>query len=372
MEHTTYRPTWIEIDLKAITYNIHQLLNILPKNTKIMAVVKADGYGHGMIQVARTAIESGAEALAVALLEEAIELRKANIKVPILVLGWVSPVYVKLAADYEITLTVFQHEWLKELSTHTLTNPLKIHLKFDTGMGRIGVRTHEELTRILTELQTMEKVALEGIYTHFATADEEDLSYYKKQEQTFQQFLQSFHKLWKKDVIVHTGNSAASLRFPKKMHHYVRTGISMYGLYPSTIVKEEEPLQLKQSFSLHSRLIHVKKIKKGEHLSYGIEYEAKDDEWIGTVPIGYGDGWLRRLQGFSVLIGGKRHPIVGRICMDQLMVRLDQPYPVGEKVTLIGKQGEERIEMDEVADYLQTINYEIPCIINRRIPRRYV
>src|SRR5699024_2136096 len=144
------------------------------------------------------------------------------------------------------------------------------------------------------------------------------------------------------------------------------------GLYPSTAVRNEGIIQLKRAFSLHSRLIHVKKINKGEFISYGIEHQAKEDEWIGTVPIGYGDGWVRKLQGASVLIDGKRHPIVGRISMDQMMVRLDQEYKVGEKVTLIGTQKDETIELEEVAEFIGTINYEIPCMINHRIPRIYI
>ncbi len=183
--------------------------------------------------------------------------------------------------------------------------------------------------------------------------------------------LELFRTYWPEPVAVHTGNSAASIRFPEKMYDYIRFGIAMYGLYPSKTVKQENAISLKQAFSLHSRLIHVKQLEEGVSIGYGATYQAKAGEWIGTIPIGYGDGWLRKLQGAEVLVEGKRMPITGRVCMDQTMIHLDKEYPVGTKVTLIGEQNGAVIEMDEIADYLDTINYEIPCIISQRVPRIY-
>lgn len=372
MKHPFYRQTWAEIDLNAIRHNMNQIRKVLPNSSKIMAVVKANGYGHGMIQIAQTAIESGASAIAVALLEEALEIRKSGITAPILVLSWVSPKFAQIAAENNITLTIFQKEWLEQLKKVKLPKRLKVHLKWDTGMGRIGIRHEKELEEVLYALKRNPDIYLTGVYTHFATADESDLTYFFEQKKRFYQFLEVFNKLWEEPITIHIGNSAASIRFPEEMHEYIRFGISMYGLYPSNAIYNENRIQLKRAFSLHSRLIHVKKIYKGEFISYGTEYQATADEWIGTIPIGYGDGWTRSLQGASVLVDGKRHSIVGRICMDQTMIRLDKEYKVGEKVTLIGQQKDELIDIEEIARHIGTINYEIPCMINSRIPRVYI
>ncbi|WP_050801689.1 alanine racemase [Ornithinibacillus scapharcae] len=367
-----YRDTWIEINLEAIKYNITQMKEKLPQDSNIIAVVKANAYGHGIVPVAKKAIESGANGLAVALLEEAIKLRRAAIDVPILVLGLVPPRYAPIAAENNITLPFFQREWLDEINQYDLKKPLHLHLKFDTGMGRIGLRTEEELEDVLQGLIGNPKVQLTGVFTHFATADETDLNFFYEQNERFNRLLMVFKEKWDLPVTIHIGNSAASIRFPKSVHNCIRFGISMYGLYPSATVKEEHQINLRPAFSLHSKLVHVKKLSKGESVSYGRTYIAEADEWIGTVPIGYGDGWSRKLQGMSVLVEGNRMPIVGRICMDQLMIRMDREYKIGTKVTLIGKQGNDNIEIDEIADYLETINYEIPCMLNERIPRVYV
>ncbi|GIO27119.1 alanine racemase [Ornithinibacillus bavariensis] len=372
MVEKMYRDTWAEINLDAIAYNITQIKEKLPQDSNVIAVVKANAYGHGIVPVAKKALESGASGLAVAILEEALTLREAAITAPILVLGFVPAKYASVAAEHNITLTFFQLDWIKEVGKQDLINPLKLHLKVDTGMGRIGIRSDEEMVSILQEIAKNKNIHLSGIFTHFATADAEDLSFYREQTERFEAFLHVFKKFWKKPVMIHIGNSAAAIRFPEKMYNCVRFGISMYGLYPSQEVREEHAIQLKQAFSLHSRLVHVKKIAKGESVSYGQTYIAKNDEWIGTIPIGYGDGWNRKLQGMNVLVNGKRMPIIGRICMDQTMIKLDGYYDVGTKVTLIGSEGNDCIEMDEIARYLDTITYEIPCMINERIPRVYV
>ncbi|UJL47044.1 alanine racemase [Virgibacillus sp. NKC19-16] len=366
-----YRDTWVEVNLDAIGYNIKQMKEKLPKSSNIIAVVKADGYGHGSVPVAKRALEAGAKALAVALLEEALVLREAGIDAPILVLGRTSPEAAPVASDHDITLTFFQEEWLQEVNTYKLEKNLKLHMKWDTGMGRIGIRTEEELKNILDALNKNPSIYLTGVFTHFATADEEDLTYFYKQKARFGALWAFFKENWPHDASIHIGNSAASIRLPEEMHDYIRFGISMYGLYPSGAVKAKRQIDLKQAFSLHSRLISVKKIAPGESVSYGATYTAEKSEWIGTIPIGYGDGWIRKLQGISVLVDGKRMPIVGRICMDQTMIQLDTEYPIGTKVTLIGAQDSDVIEMDEIANYVDTINYEIPCIINKRVPRIY-
>lgn len=371
MESAFYRDTSIGIDLKAIESNIIEINKRLPKSTEIMAIVKANAYGHGSIQVAKKALQSGATSLGVALLEEALELRQAGITAPILVLGVVAPEYANVAADNNIILTFFQIDWLKEVSQIGLDTPLEVHMKWDTGMGRIGLRLETELTEIIEELTKEDNIFLTGVYTHFSTADSDDLSYFDIQKERFDHLLKLFKQQWKHPVQVHIGNSAAAIRFPKEMYNMVRLGISMYGLYPSDVMKEEDDIPLKQVFSLRSKLIHVKKVSAGETIGYSQDYKTRNAEWIGTVPIGFGDGWTRKLKEFDVLVDGKRTPIVGRICMDQMMIHLDKSYPVGTEVILIGCQGNQEISVDDVAHFLDTINYEITCMLNNRIPHVY-
>jgi alanine racemase len=209
---------------------------------------------------------------------------------------------------------------------------------------------------------------LEGIFTHFATADELDDGYVKTQLARFKEIISVLSSVPR---CIHSSNSAAALRYPVAYFNAVRLGIAMYGLAPSPEIKPSLPVELSEAFSLHSRLTQVKKLQKGDKISYGATYEAGADEWIGTIPIGYADGWIRRLQGQEVLINGMRTQIVGRICMDQCMVRLPEEVPVGSVVTLIGKQQKERISIDEIAAKLETINYEVPCLISSRVPRLY-
>jgi len=370
MSQQIYRDTWAEVNLQAIEHNVQAIKAQLSETTEIMAVVKANGYGHGSVEVAQRALQAGATHLAVALLEEAITLREAGIDAPILVMGWVGAEHAPTAVKYNITLTMFQEQWLEDVP-HNLPQPVKVHMKWDTGMGRLGIRTVESLKSLIKKIKQQPNVQLTGVFTHFATADDEDLTYFHEQRERFQTLLDTFAKLWPEKIALHIGNSAASIRFPENMYHYIRFGVSMYGLYPSPAVKQEQTIHLKPAFSLHSRLSHVKKVTKGDSISYGQTYFAKEAEWIGTLPIGYADGWTRKLQGFHVLVEGKRMPIVGRICMDQMMIKLDQKYPVGTKVTLIGTQQAEEILADHVAHYLETINYEIPCMLTNRIPRIY-
>src|SRR5699024_4633448 len=197
----------------------------------------------------------------------------------------------------------------------------------------------EEIKLIIDAYNESESVLLTGVYTHFATADEKEATYFNKQVQRFSQKLHVLQDLYDGELMIHTGNSAAGIQYPDKMYHYTRFGIATYGQYPSADVERLQQVELKEAFSLYSELMQVKKIKAGECVSYGATYCAQADEWVGTIPIGYADGWARKLQGFHVLVDGKKMPIIGRICMDAMMVRLDQAYPVGTKVTLIGQDG---------------------------------
>ncbi|WP_061811058.1 alanine racemase [Rossellomorea vietnamensis] len=365
-----FRDTWAEINLDHLYENVKNIKGHIPDDVNVFAVVKANAYGHGDVQTALTALAAGAHGLAVAFLDEAISLRRGGITAPILVLGATRPKDVKIASQLDISLTVFHKEWLVEAERQlSKEDHLSLHIKCDTGMGRIGVRTSEELKGIEGYIHSHPQFELQGIFTHFATADELNDDYLDEQLRRFEYMLQQLESL---PAYIHSSNSAATLRKTNTLFNAVRVGIAMYGLTPSIEMKPELPFPLKEVFSLHSRLIHAKELAAGEKVSYGATYEASESEWIGTIPIGYADGWLRKLQGQDVLVDGERVPIVGRICMDQCMIRLPESRPIGTRVTLIGKQDQAAITMDEIAGKLDTINYEIPCIISTRVPRIYI
>ncbi|MGE7202751.1 alanine racemase [Bacillus haynesii] len=366
-----YRKTWAEIDLTALKENVRNMKRHIGEHVHLMAVVKANAYGHGDAQVAKAALAEGASILAVALLDEALSLRAQGFEEPILVLGAVPPEYASIAAEKRIIVTGYSVGWLKDVLGFLgeTEAPLEYHLKIDTGMGRLGCKTEEEIKEMMEMTESSDKLNCTGVFTHFATADEKDTDYFDMQLDRFKELISP---LPLDRLMVHSSNSAAGLRFREQLFNAVRFGIGMYGLAPSTEIKDELPFRLREVFSLHTELTHVKKIKKGESVSYGATYTAKRDEWIGTVPVGYADGWLRRLAGTEVLIDGKRQKIAGRICMDQFMISLAEEYPVGTKVTLIGKQKDEWISVDEIAQNLQTINYEITCMISSRVPRMFL
>jgi len=366
-----YRKTWAEIDLTALKENVRNMKRHIGEHVHLMAVVKANAYGHGDAQVAKAALAEGASILAVALLDEALSLRAQGIEEPILVLGAVPPEYASIATEKRIIVTGYSVGWLKDVLGFLgeTEAPLEYHLKIDTGMGRLGCKTEEEIKEMMEMTESSDKLNCTGVFTHFATADEKDTDYFDMQLDRFKELISP---LPLDRLMVHSSNSAAGLRFREQLFNAVRFGIGMYGLAPSTEIKDELPFRLREVFSLHTELTHVKKIKKGESVSYGATYTAKRDEWIGTVPVGYADGWLRRLAGTEVLIDGKRQKIAGRICMDQFMISLAEEYPVGTKVTLIGKQKDEWISVDEIAQNLQTINYEITCMISSRVPRMFL
>lgn len=364
-----YRDTWAEVDLDCISANIASIKKQLPQEVRVIAVVKANAYGHGDVQVAKTALKAGAAYLAVAFMDEAIALRNKGITAPILVLGASRPEDIQVAAKFAITLTVFQKEWLEEALKYVKADDrISFHIKVDTGMGRIGVRSVPELIAVEQMISEHSPFHLEGIFTHFATADELDETYMYQQLTLFESMVSALNQ---KPEYVHSSNSAAALRFPKTYFNAVRIGIAMYGLTPSLEMEDKIPFKLKEAFSLRTRLVHVKKMPKGEKLSYGATYETNGEEWIGTIPIGYADGWIRKLQGQEVLVEGTRAPIVGRICMDQCMVRLPYHVPIGTPITLMGAQENQFISINEIAKKLETINYEVPCIIASRVPRLY-
>lgn len=357
-----FRPSRIEINRAAIAHNIKELTKRIPQ--ELMVVVKANAYGHGAVEVAKIALENGATMLGVALLEEAIELRDAGITAPILVMEAQFPDVAGIAAERDITLSVFSADWLREAESFLEDKPLTVHIKADTGMGRLGLRSREELDALLEAAN--DSFVLEGIYTHFATADELESSLYYEQQERFELLMKGLSGQFR---YIHTSNSAGAIRMADEdvPYNLVRVGIALYGLYPSAEMKELYSF-LRPAFSLKSKLMQVKRLEAGQTISYGATYTTSTDEWIGTVPVGYADGWLRKTGGFEVDVEGERCPIVGRVCMDRFMIRLPKAYEVGTEVTLIGGP----VAIDELANYLETINYEIVCQFTSRLPRHYV
>lgn len=364
------RPSRLIIDASAIRHNVSEEVQRLDQKSELFAVIKANGYGHGIRKVAQFTKEAGATGFCVAILDEALDLREAGFTEPILVLGITDPESAKLAADNYVSLTVGDQEWLKQVSQQNVTfnNPLKVHLAIDTGMGRIGFQNSEEFAKSANfMLEHSEKFDFEGMFTHFATADEKNTDYFNLQTSRFKEFLNA---LSEKPKYVHVSNTATSLWHAACNGNMIRFGVGIYGMNPSGRAIES-PYELQPAMRIESKLVFVKKIKAGRSVSYGATYTAKEDEWIGTIPIGYADGYERRLQGFHVLIDGQKCEIVGRICMDQMMVRLPKEIPVGTKVILAGQSGSESISMTDIADYAATINYEITCGFTNRLPRIY-
>jgi len=365
-----YRPTYAEINLEAIHENVKGLKNFLDEKTGIIAVVKANAYGHGDVPVSKAAIEAGAMALAVATLEEAIRLRDELPDPDILILGPVPAAFAEVAATKNIILTAYSVDWVHKVLDEAgkFLVPLRVHAKVDSGMGRIGVSELKEADEMFRLIASTDRLVLDGIFTHFATADEESDSYVREQADRFMQIVNS---LPERPRLIHAANSAAALRYKDLQFDAVRFGISMYGIAPSSVVEKELPYDLRPALSLHSELAHVKKVGQGSTIGYGQTYTAEKEEWIGTLPIGYADGLQRGLSGQEVIVDGIRMPIVGRVCMDQCMIRLPKEYPVGEQVVLIGQLGKEEIRMEEWARRLGTIPYETAVLLTDRINRVY-
>lgn len=360
------------IDCPAIYQNIKSELNHIKDGAEIFAVVKANGYGHGAVKVAEVAREAGVTGFCVSILDEAIELRKGGITEPILVLGVVEPAFASVLVEYDLACAATSLSWLKDVVAQWpehLDGTLKIHVKIDTGMGRLGLRTPEEMTDFLAFLTKQDKFIMEGLFTHFSKADSQDTSHIELQKTRFDQALAIFPK----DIrYIHTANSATALWHDHWKSNVVRLGASMYGLNPSG--KElETPYELRQAMSVVTEIVQLKQVPAGEAISYGAVYRTTEEEWIATLPIGYADGLLRSFEGFKVLVNGERVPIVGRVCMDQCMIRLKEPVPLGTTVTIFGTDevSGERILFQEGAEYIGTINYEIPCILSERVPLVY-
>ncbi|MCK5541510.1 MAG: alanine racemase [Desulfobacterales bacterium] len=375
---------WTEINLGAIRHNTQTLKKTLSKNVKLMAVVKADGYGHGAINVARVALKNGATWLGVARLSEAIKLREAKIKAPILIFGHVRDCDVELIAKNNLTITLINQKMAEEIALEALRQGvyIKAHLKIDTGMGRLGLlpdhlrarpAINNDAAKEIKIISELENVKLEGIYTHLAAADSKNKTYTEYQLENFNLLLEELVSNGVSIKICHVANSACIIDLPQASYDMVRAGISLYGLYPSNEVYKENVL-LKPAMSLKSVITFLKEIPAGFKISYGMTYTTQITTKIAIVPVGYADGFPRLLSsnGF-MLVRGKKAPIAGRICMDQTMIDVGHIPMVqpGDEVVLIGKQGREEITIDEVAKNAKTINYEIVSMLSTRLPRVY-
>ena len=364
------RPTKLKVNLDALLENYNKSRD-LNKQKVIIAVVKADSYGLGARVIADYLYKNGVRHFATATLEEALELKDVIFDSMVLVLGVTNPQNIKYAVENNISLTCPSKAWLEECLSEMkdVEGKLKIHVKIDTGMGRIGISDKEELLSI-DNLLTSEKIGFEGIFSHYSNADGGDNNYDDHQTKKFDDSIKLFKN---KSKYIHIGNSASTVKYNDRKDQYnmTRLGISLYGCYPSENIEKLDKIELDQVVSLVSKITHVKKISKGEKVGYGVSYEAKQDEYIATVPIGYADGILRRAQGFKIKVGTEDCEIVGRVCMDQLMVRCSENTKVGDDVLFFGENNGQKISVDDFATYQDTISYEILCCINKRVPRIY-
>jgi len=368
-----YRPTIAEVNLDAITANVNFFRDRIPFDNQLMAVIKADGYGHGAIPIAKHLQTIGVNYFAVAFLDEAIALRNGGIDSPILVLGYTPPDAIEAAFNYQVSITVFTKEVIDtiDLVGKRLQKTLNVHIKVDTGMGRIGLAV-DDVVDFLLYIKKSQWIAVEGIFTHFATADEKDKNFTLQQYKLFRSMLNDVEKIQTISYI-HLSNSAAMLDLPDLKQTISRLGISLYGLLPSDEVSKEAN-DLKPALTLKTQISYLKKVKPGQTVSYGATFKAEKETIVATIPIGYADGLQRELSNRgNVLLHGELVPIIGRVCMDQTMIDVTQlsDVKIGDEVIIYGEQLGKTNSIDQFAEMLSTINYELVTLIGKRIPRVY-
>ena len=369
------RPTWAEIDLNNLEHNMKEISKLC-KGKEIIAVLKADAYGHGALDVASTLIKGGATKLGVAVITEALELRDSGIDVPIVILGYTPLSFAKKLIINDIEQTVYTYECAAELSkeAQSLNKRVKIHVAVDTGMGRIGFLPTEQGINEIEALSKLPNVDIEAIFTHFATADEADKSYTLEQVEKFNWFCDTLEKRGVNVGKKHIANSAAIIDMPNFYFDGVRPGILLYGYYPSYEVNREK-LDLKRVLTLKANISYVKTLPKGEYISYGRRFHTERESIIATIPIGYADGYSRQmLNKAKVIINGKAAPVVGSICMDQCMVDVTDIGQVkeGDEVILLGEENGVKFDAEDMAEIIGTISYEVICMISKRVPRVYI
>lgn len=369
------RPVWAEIDLDRLAHNMREIRKAA-KSKDIIAVIKADGYGHGALDIAPVLLENGATRIAVAVLNEAVELRRGGLECPVMILGFTPPSLIDLILRYNIEQTVYSYELAYELSVLAQKKNIiaKIHIAVDTGMGRIGFLPNEESVEEVYKISKLPNIVIEGLFSHFSSADEKNKEYTSMQLEKYNWF---YDRLKEKDIninIRHIANSAAIIDLPETHFEAVRPGIILYGYYPSNEVYKEK-IDLKPVMSLKTNIVHIKKVPPGEYISYGRKFQTSKESIIATLPVGYADGYTRLLfNKAKVIVNDKLVPVIGRICMDQCMIDVTEVegVKVGDEVILMGEQNGIKFTADDIAELLGTINYEVTCMISKRVPRVYV
>jgi alanine racemase len=366
-------PVWAEINLDALASNMSEIRRITSASAKVMAVVKANGYGHGAVEVSRTVLASGADWLGVARVDEGLTLREAGIEAPILILGYLPAEQSSDVVRGRLSQAVYTRDMALALAEAASAGGTRarIHLKIDTGMGRIGWVAGPDAVREILELAVNPHLEVEGIFTHFAAADLTDKGYTKEQYLKFTGLIEELRRNGIEIPIKHAANSAALMEMPETHLDLVRAGIIVYGLYPSDEV-DQSLIELRPVMSLKAKVAYVKEVPAGFKVSYGCTYTTEKSTVIATLPLGYADGYSRLLSSKGcALIHGQRAPVVGRVCMDQIMVDVGHipGVKVGDEAVLIGRQGDQEITADDVAGMLGTINYEIVCMVSHRVPR---
>ncbi len=376
MDRCDYYRAQVNINLDAIRSNINEIRRHLKKDTKLMVIVKADAYGHGAVAVSK-ALENGlADAFGVAIIEEAVELRKAGITKPILILGFTPKEQFDLVVSYDVIQTVYQYEMAQELSKEAIKQgkTAKIHIKVDTGMSRLGFSDSQESITEIKKISTLKGLYIEGIFSHFANADEKDKSSVNDQIRRFNDFYRQLENEGIHIPIRHMANSAGVIEFPNAQYEMVRCGIVTYGLYPSEYVNHSFA-NLIPAMELKSHVVYIKEVPSGTGISYGSTYITKRKTKVATIPVGYADGYSRNLSNVGkVIIRGKYAPIIGRICMDYFMVDVTDIEDVtqGDTVTLLGKDGDCVISAKTLALWSHSFPYEMVCTVGKRIPRVFL
>jgi len=376
-------PTYCEIDLSAFSNNLKEIRRLIPDHTKIMAVVKANAYGHGSVTIAKEAQSAGAEFLAVARLNEAMLLRNGGITLPILLFDDSAMHSAEIYIDQNIRPSVSSMEEaiLFSKSATQYGKPIKIHIKIDTGMGRLGFLSdelsHKEpgtLARTIAEISNLPNIKIEGIYSHFATSDEKDKKYANTQLAIFKKLIAQLNELLSYKPLYHMANSGAIIDIPESHLDMVRPGISIYGIYPSQDVCKDK-IDLHPVMSIKSKIVHLKKVKPNFKISYGCTFTTKRDSIIATVPVGYADGFPRSLSSKGeMIVRGQRAPVIGRVCMDLTMIDVTDIEGVSlyDEVVVMGRQDSEEITADEIASKCNTISYEILTSISPRVTRIFL
>lgn len=369
-------PVWSEINLDAIANNTRELKKITNPGAELMAVVKANAYGHGIVEVARTTLQNGATRLGVARVDEGIALRQAGIKVPILILGYTVPEDLQAVLDYDLIQTIYSYEGAKLLSATAakVGKQATLHIKVDTGMGRLGFIPGPSVIREVVQVCKLPHLNVEGIYTHFASSECRNKEYAWEQWHKFVEFIAA---LGREGIIFacrHAANSAGIIELPETHLDMVRAGIALYGYYPSVEVRRDS-VSLIPAMAIKARVAFVKKVAAGTGVSYGVTHITPCATTLATIPVGYADGYNRLLSSRGeILVRGIRAPVVGRVCMDQFMVDVGHVPDVepNEEVVLLGTQGNEQVDADEIALKIGSIAYEVLCLVSARVPRIFL